>query len=129
MPLYHLVLKTRHDRVPDRDGSEWPNEAAAREEAILVAHDLMRNQEIKTHAWRIEVCDEDLRPCSELLFAELDERIAQWPPELREPHIVTSRRMAALSDAILALRGTLTEVSETLTRADTVMAAIAGKGA
>src|SRR5262245_47036033 len=60
MPLYHFVLKTRHDHIPDRDGSEWPNEAAAHEEAVLVAHDLMRNQGVKTHAWRIEVCDEDL---------------------------------------------------------------------
>ena len=129
VPLYHFVLKTRHDRVPDRDGSEWPNEAAAREEAALVAHDLMRNQEVKTHTWRIEVCDEDLRPCSELLFAELDESVSHLPPELREPHLVTSRRMAALSDAILALRGTLAQVSETLSHADTVMAAISGKRA
>src|SRR5262245_51294231 len=114
MPLYHFVLKTRHERVPDRDGSEWPNEAAAREEAVLVAHDLMRNREIKRHAWRIEVCDEHLRPCSELLFAELDESTSHLQSELRDFQIVTSRRVAALSDAVLTLRGTLVQVSETL---------------
>jgi hypothetical protein len=127
VPLYHFVLKTRDSLIPDRDGSEWPNEAAAREEAVHVAHDLMRNQGVKTHAWRIEVCDEDLRPCSELLFAEVDETNSHWPPELREPHIITSRRMAALSDAVLTLRGTLVEVSETLSHADRVIAAVAGK--
>src|SRR5262245_58101420 len=127
MPLYHFVLNTRDDLIPDRDGSEWPNESAAREEAVLVAHDLMRNQGVKTHAWRIEVCDEDLRPCSELLFAELDQTITRLPPELREPHIVTSRRMADLSDAVLTLRGTLMQVSETLNQADAVMAAVGGK--
>jgi len=127
VPLYHFVLKTRHDHVPDRDGSEWPNEAAAREEAVLVAHDLMRNQAVKRHAWRIEVCDEDLRPCSELLFAEFDETISHLPPELRDQHIVTSRRIAAFSDAVLTLRRTLVQVSETLSHADTVVAAVAGK--
>src|SRR5262245_47312651 len=127
MPLYHFVLKTRDDLIPDRDGSEWPNEAAAREEAILVAQDLMRNQAVKTHAWRIEVCDEHLRSCSELLFAEADETISHWPPELRDLHIVASRRIGALSDAVLAIRKTLTEVSETLSHADTVVAAVAGK--
>ena len=127
MPLYHFVLKTNHDHIPDRDGSNWPNEAAAHEEAALVAHDLMRNQKVKRHAWRIEVCDEDLRHCSELLFVELDETLAHLPPELRDPYIVTSRRMAALSDAVLAIRGTLAKVSETLSHADTVIAAVAGK--
>src|SRR5262245_49407387 len=127
MPLYHFVLKTRDDLIPDRDGSGWPNEAAAREEAIIVADDLMGNQGVKTHAWRIEVCDEDLRPCSELLFAEVDESTSHLPPAVREPHIITSRRMAALSDAVLTLRRTLVQVSETLSHADTVMAAVAGK--
>jgi hypothetical protein len=127
MPLYHFVLKTTHDHIPDRDGSEWPNEAAAHKEAVLVAHDLMRNQMVKRHAWRIEVCDEELRHCSELLFVELDETLAHLPPELRDPYIVTSRRMAALSDAVLAIRGTLAKVSETLSHADTVIAAVAGK--
>jgi len=129
MPLYHFVLKTNRDHIPDRDGSNWPNGAAAHEEAVLVAHDLMRNQKVKRHAWRIEVCDEDLRHCSELLFVELDETIAYLPPEVRDPYIVTSRRMAALSDAMLAVRGTLMQVSETLSQADIVVAAVAGKHA
>jgi hypothetical protein len=121
-----LVLKTSHEHVPDRDGSEWPNEAAAHEEAVLVANDLMRNQNVKTRSWRIEVCDEDLRHCSELLFVEVDPTIAHLPPELRDRYIITSRRMAALSDAILAVRGTLADVIQTMGRADTVMAAVAG---
>jgi hypothetical protein len=105
MPLYHFVLKTEDRLIPDRDGFEWPDEAAARAEAILVAKELMRNQrEVKRRAWRIEIQDEDLRPCFEQLFAEVDETIEHFPPELRETLIITSRRMAACFDAVLAAR-------------------------
>ena len=128
MPLYHFVLKTEDDVIPDRDGAEWPNETAAREEAALVAQDLMRNQRaVERRAWRIEVRDEDLRPCFELLFAEIDETIAHLPPELREIHVTTSRRMAACFDTKLAVRTTRAQVSETLSHAYAVTAAIRGK--
>jgi len=127
VPQYHFVLKTRDDLIPDRDGSEWPNDAAAQEEATLIAQDLMRNQEAKRGSWRIEVRDQDLLPRSELLFAEIDQTIAHLPTELREPHILASRRIAAFSDAMLAVRKTLAEVMETLSQADAVMTAVVGK--
>ena len=127
VPQYHFVLKTRDELIPDRDGSEWPNDAAAQEEATLVAQDLMRNEEAKRGSWRIEVRDQDLLARSEILFAEIDQTIAYFPPEMREPHILASRRIAAFSDAMLAVRKTLTEVMETLGRADSVMAVVVGK--
>ena len=124
---YHFVLKTRDGLIPDRDGSEWPNDAAAQEEATLIAQDLMRNQEAKRGSWRIEVRDQDLLPRAELLFAEIDQTIAHLPAALREPHILASRRIAAFSDALLEVRKTLTEVNETLRRTDTVMRVVVGK--
>jgi hypothetical protein len=127
VPHYHFVLKTRDDRIPDRDGSEWPNDAAAQEEATLVAQDLMRNEEAKRGSWRIEVRDQDLLHRAEILFAEIDPKTAHFPAELRERHILASRRIAALSDALLAVRKTLAEVMETLNRADTVMTVVVGK--
>ena len=127
MPLYHFVLKTRDNHIPDPDGGEWPNDFAAHQEAALVAQDLMRNQEAKTGSWRIAVQDQDLQLRSEILFAEIDQTIAHFPPELRQHHILASRRMAALSDAVLALRRTLSEVSETISHANAVMAVIAGR--
>src|SRR5262245_58398314 len=127
VPHYHFVLKTRDDLIPDRDGSEWPTDGAAQEEATLVAQELMRNQEAKTGSWRIEVRDQDLLPRSEILFAEIDQTIAHLPPEMREPHILASRRIAAFSDAMLAVRKTLAEVMETLSRADAVMTVVVGK--
>jgi hypothetical protein len=128
MPLYHFVLKTGDDLIPDRNGGEWPTEAAAREEAALVAQELMRNQRgVKRRAWRIEIRDENLRPCFELLFAEVDETISHLPPELRETHIVASRRMAACFDTVRALHETRAKLAETLSRANTAVAAVARK--
>jgi hypothetical protein len=128
MPLYHFVLKTGDDLIPDRNGGEWPTEAAAREEAALVAQELMRNQRgVKRRAWRIEIRDENLRPCFELLFAEVDETISHLPPELRETHIVASRRMAACFDTVRALHETRAKLAETLSRANTAVAAFARK--
>jgi hypothetical protein len=127
VPHYHFVLKTRDDLIPDRDGSEWPNDAAAQKEASLVAQDLMRNEEAKRGSWRIEVRDQDLLPRSEILFADVDQTIAHFPPEMREPHILASRRIAAFSDAMLAVRKTMAEVMETLSRADAVMTVVVGK--
>jgi hypothetical protein len=127
VPHYHFVLKTRDDLIPDRDGSEWPNDAAAQEEATLIAQDLMRNQETKRGSWRIEVRDQDLLPRSELLFAEVDQTIDHLPAEMREPHIVAARRIAAFSDAMLAVRKSLSEVMETLSRADAVMTVVLAK--
>jgi len=128
MPLYHFVLKTGDDLIPDRNGGEWPTEAAAREEAALVAQELMRNQRgVKRRAWRIEIRDENLRPCFELLFAEVDETISHLPPELRETHIVASRRMAACFDTVRALHETRAKLAETLSCANTAVAAFARK--
>jgi len=86
VPLYHFVLKTEDSQIADRDGFEWPSEAAARQEAALVAQDFMRNERrVNRRAWRIEICDEDLRPCFEQLFAEVDETISRLPPDCARP--------------------------------------------
>jgi len=46
---------------------------------------------------------------------------------MREPHIIASRRIAAFSDAMMAVRQTLSEVMETLSRADAVMTVVLAK--
>jgi hypothetical protein len=117
VPIYHLILKTEDDPIADRDGFECPDKAAARQEAALVAQDFMRNQRaVNRRAWRIEIRDEDLRPCCELLFAEVDKTIAHLPPQLRETIIISSRRMADCFDTVRAARRTYAQASETLNR-------------
>ena len=127
MPLYHLVLRTSDCILPDPDGAEWPNKAAAHDEAAGVAREIMRNQEVKTRSWRIQVHDENLQLCSELLFAEIDETIWRLPPQLRDQIIFTSRRMAAMSDAYLTLAGTLAKFDESQARWKTFRADVFGK--
>jgi hypothetical protein len=127
MPLYHLVLRTTDRIIPDPDGTEWPNEAAARDEAVGVARDLMRNQEVKARSWRLHVCDENLWSSSELLFAEIDDTILHLPPQLRDQIIFASRSVAAMSDALLALAGTLAKFRDIQARWNTLRGDVFGK--
>jgi hypothetical protein len=125
VPLYYFVLKTGRDVVPDRDGIILPDESAARHEAIVVARELMRNREVNTRAWRIEVRDDNLWPFFELMFAEIDETILHLPPEFRDSFVIASRRTASLYDAVLDVQRTLAQVRETLTHANKIMATVA----
>ena|SRR5689334_4859812 len=127
MALYHLVLKTKDEIVADPDGTEWPSDAAAHAEAEFVAQDLMRHQEMKTRSWRVQVCDEDLRFCSEVLFAAVDQKISHLPAAIRESYITAAREHASWSDAKRELQKTLRAVRETLNHANRLMAVIAGK--
>src|SRR5262245_6466155 len=68
MPLFYFILKGRGEPVPDREGSEFPNKDIAHSYANTVARELMRNQEPSTRFWRLQVCDDNLRPVSEVHF-------------------------------------------------------------
>ena len=75
MALYYFILKNRWDSFPDTEGAEFDNESAAHSQAISVAQELMRNRELDTRLWRIEVRDENLQLCSEVFFSSIDPTI------------------------------------------------------
>ena len=60
MPLYYFILKAGCLDYPDSEGQEFPNDAAAQAHACTVAREIMRNREIKTGLWRVQVCDDYL---------------------------------------------------------------------
>ena len=126
MPLYYFVLKTRRKVVPDRDGVELSDEAAAREHAIGIAREIMRNRELNTRSWRIEVRDEDLQLLSGVLFAEIDETIQYWPSEFRDSYVAGSRNMASRRVSFSDVRNTLEQERATLTHASQVMTTVVG---
>ena len=78
-----------------------------------------------TRTWRIEVRDDDLQPCFDLIFAEVDETIMHFPPEFRDSFVTRARATASLYDAVLDVHWTLAQVMETLTHANEVMATVA----
>lgn len=126
MPLYYFVLKNGRDAIPDHEGVELPNLEAAREHATAVARELMRNRELPARVWRLEICDDYLMPCFEILFAEVDETIAHLSPKYRQSVEVVARLTASVHEAFNQVGATLSEVRATLAQADRIIASISG---
>jgi len=122
MPLYYFILKTREAVIPDEAGIELADAEAARAEANAIARELMRNREVSARSWRLEVCDDYLIPCFEILFAEVDETIAHLAPPYRNSVEVVARLSAALDDTLNHVRASLADVRATLARADKMIA-------
>src|SRR5215475_5357983 len=53
MPRYYFNLKKREGTLLDPDGTDLPDEAAARKHALQVMRELMHNAHVRTRAWRI----------------------------------------------------------------------------
>ena len=75
MLLFYFVLKAGRQTIPDPEGQELIDEAAARLHALAVAQQLMRHRETDTRGWRIQVCDDYLVPLFEVFFAEVDQSL------------------------------------------------------
>jgi hypothetical protein len=121
MPLYYFVLKNGRHVIPDCDGEEFTDEAAAREYAVAVARELMRNAPLRARSWRLQVSDENLQPCFELLFAAIDDSLSHLPLHLRSSIEHACRNTALLNDTIVDVQKTLLQVRETLMGASWVM--------
>ena len=124
MPLYYFILKSGSDVVPDQEGIELPHADAAREHATAVARELMRNRELPARNWQLEVCDDYLVPCFEILFADVDETIAHLPPQHQETIKAAARFSASLGQTFHQVRNSFAEVRETLARADSIILAM-----
>src|SRR5262245_47281450 len=118
MPLFYFILKGCGESVPDREGSEFPDNATAHSYANTVARELMRNREPATRFWRLQVCDDDLRPVSEVHFATIDDALCHFSPEHQNTIQRMSRTIGTLSDAICDVRATLSQIQLTIARAN-----------
>jgi|SRR5215467_13740169 len=118
MPRYYFNLKKREGTLLDPDGTDLPDEAAARKHALQVMRELMHNAHVRTRAWRLAVMDQDRNPCFELLFASHDGSMAHFTPELRSSIEMVCRRQASLTDTIVDVRATMLQLRGTLARSD-----------
>jgi len=118
MPRYYFNIKKREETLPDRYGTDLPDEAAARDHARRVVVELMRNGHAGIRGWRLAVTDEDRRQCFELLFVSYDDSLSHLMPELRSSVETVHRKHASLTDAIVDMRMTLLQVKSTLARAN-----------
>lgn len=120
MARYYFDLKNSEGTLLDTDGTELPDERAAREHACQVVIELMRNASVRTRMWRLTVSDQDRMSCFECLFASHDESIAHLKPELRSSVETVCREHAALMDAIVDVRSTILQIRGTLARSDAI---------
>jgi len=118
MATYYFNLNDCRTTIPDLDGTELRDEAAARDHAVTVAREAMRNNEARTRNWRIEVCGPDRMPRFEILFASVDESMAHFPVEFRRSVETVSKRFAALADTIHDVRMSMLELRKTLARSE-----------
>jgi hypothetical protein len=118
MPSYYFNLKRREGTLLDADGTNLPDEAAARKHALHVMSELMCHANVRTRGWRLDVIDEHRRSCFELLFASHDDSMAHLSPELRTSVETICRRHALLTDAIVDVRTTMLQIKGTLARSD-----------
>src|SRR5215475_15866137 len=122
MPVYHFLLKpTWKPPVVDRDGEELPDDAAAYEHAVEVARDIMRHREENCRSYRLEVRNENLEICFEILFASIDETLESFQVDTRNSIIESAHAMASLNETMEEVRRTLCDVRETLIAADTFL--------
>jgi len=121
MPLFYFILKDGNSALPDRDGVELPNAKAAISHANVIARELMRNRERRTRAWRLQVCDGDLQPVLELLFAQLDDSLSYLPHESRQAIQDVCRSIGSLSDSMNDVRTTIETIRATIARANELL--------
>lgn len=118
MPLFYFNLNDGRRLIADPEGTNLPDQAVAHEYAVQVAREIMRNDEHRSLAWRLVVCDAEREPCFELLFASVAENLDHLSPALQAAVERTARSVAALKDSLQAVQMTLLQLRATLARAD-----------
>ena len=120
MTTFYFNLKDGRTIIPDPDGTELLDEEGARAHAVTVAREAMRNNEVRTRNWRIQVCGGNRKPLFEVLFASVDETMDHLPGDLRDSVENVSTKFASLADTIHDVRMSMLELRTTLARAEGV---------
>jgi hypothetical protein len=118
MPRYFFNVKDGRKLVPDREGTEFPDEESAREHACQVVRELTRNREHQTSSWRMTVNDGRGAECFELLFASVDDAVAALPENMRALVENACRNTALLKDEINQVRMTLLRLRGIIAQSD-----------
>lgn len=118
MALYYFNVNDGRRTLVDADGTELPNDAAARDHAIQVARELMRNARAQVRNWRVQVQNSDREVRADLLFASVDDRLDVLSGELRQSVERMCGGVASLGDSIHTVRMSLHRVRATLARAE-----------
>ena len=118
MALYYFNVNDGRRVLLDTEGTDLPDDAAAREHAIQVARELMRNARPQVRNWRVRVQNSDREELADLLFASVDDRLDVLSGELRQSVERVYVGVSSLTDSIRTIRMSLHRVRATLARAE-----------
>jgi hypothetical protein len=109
MPHFHFHLRANGTLLPDLDGTELPDLAAAHAHGERVAQELMLNSGAGKRHWSLRVEDGNGDGLFDLFFADVDDELAAFSPQVKMLAAQTSRRLGALIDTMCDIRATVIE--------------------
>jgi len=95
--------------VEDETGVSFRHRDRAIRYARNVVHELMRNREIQTRSWRLNVYENGEGPICTIPFASIDPTLDHVVPTLRTMVEPMSERKRLLSDVLHAVKVTVQE--------------------
>ena len=120
MALYFFHLQNGYDTLADLEGTELPDEDAARDHGRNVVFDLMKSRERRTQHWRLSVQGSDHVTRFDIPFAELDPSLGHLPTELRRSIQQTCGKLASLGDVMADVKMTIAQVRATMAQVEKV---------
>ena len=109
MPTYTFKVLDGCGDVEDETGISFGHRDRATRYARDVVHELMRNREVQTRSWRLNVYENGEGPISTIPFASIDSTLDHVVPKLRTMVEGMSEQKRLLSDALHAVKVTVQE--------------------
>jgi len=109
MPTYTFKVLDGCGDVEDEAGVSFPHRDRAIRYARDVVHELMRNREVQTRSWRLDVYENGDGPICTIPFASIDPTLDHVVPKLRTMVEVMFERKRLLSDVLHAVKVTVQE--------------------
>ncbi len=116
VPNYTFRLRSDGCDIEDDSGVVLTDNASAYRYGRAVARELMRNREIQTRYWLLQVYRDGDGPLFDILFASVDPTLDHLRSELRSLVEKVSEKKRALKDTMSAADFTLRESQSLLAR-------------
>jgi hypothetical protein len=109
MPIYTFTLRDGTDGVVDETGVRLAGEDCAIQYGNDVVRELMKNRELETRSWRLDIYEDRDSGICQIPFAAVDPTLNHLEPKFRTAVEDLSERRRQLSEALHAVNATVTE--------------------
>jgi len=109
MPTYTFKVLDGCGDVKDESGVSFRHRDRAIQYARDVVHELMRNREVETRSWRLDIYENSDGPIYAIPFASIDPTLDHLVPKLRTMVESMSERKRQLGEVVHAVEVTVQE--------------------